>query len=193
MQVAGFAVREYARQYSNFRATCSLDEYLKKNRVPAIEGIDTRKLTRHIRDKGALRGGIFLRQEEAVDRLKAHPQMNGLDLASKVMSGVRYNFGTHSADKPLIGVFDFGVKTNILRMLDAVGFSVRVYPGNTELKEVLSENVKGVFLSNGPGDPDAVGYGKTLVRDIAKESVPCFGICLGHQLIARGLGAKTYK
>lgn len=193
IQVAGFIVKEYCKTYSNFRAVMSLGEYLKQARIPAIEGVDTRKLTRHIRDKGALRGGIFANREGAVERLKAHPVMNGLDLATGVSCKKAYDFGTHSADKPKIAVFDYGVKTNILRLLDSHGFSVKVYPAKTTLGEIQKDNIRGVFLSNGPGDPDAVKYAHDLVRDIVREKIPCFGICLGHQIIGLGLGGRTYK
>jgi len=193
IQVAGYAVKEYSKKYSNHRAAMSLSEYLKMGKISAIEDIDTRRLTRHIRDKGALRGGIFFTREGAVDKLLAHPKMEGLDLASKVFCKEPYNYGADAPGSPKIAVYDFGVKTNILRLLKADGFSITVYPGNTPLKTVLSAGAKGVFLSNGPGDPDAVLYGKQLVKDIIKEGVPCFGICLGHQLISLGLGGRTYK
>ena len=194
VQVSGFVVKEYSKTYSNFRATRSLDDYLKEYKVPGIEGVDTRKLTRHIRDKGAMRAGIFFDKAGALDRLRAHPPMAGLDLTRNVMCQKPYTFGQHSDSCPTIAVFDFGVKTNILRLLKAEGFNVIVYPGITPLSEVLKNStIKGVFLSNGPGDPDAVEYAKLLVKDIIKTEIPCFGICLGHQLIALGLGAKTYK
>lgn len=193
VHVAGFIVKEYSKTYSNYRATTSLGDYLKKNKIAAIEGIDTRKLTRHIRDKGALKGGIFFEKAGAVEKLKNHPSMEGLDLASTVSCKEPYIFGEFTGNRPLIGVFDFGVKFNILRLLNSSGFDVKVYPGNTPLENALNDGVKGVFLSNGPGDPNAVTYGKTLVEDITKKAIPAFGICLGHQMISLGLGAKTYK
>lgn len=192
VQAAGFIVKEYCRKYSNFRAVMSLSDYLTRAGIPAIEGVDTRALTRHIRDKGALRGGIFRERAGAVERLLAHPDMNGLDLASGVSCKEPYRYGDEKHG-PLIAVFDFGVKTNILRLLYAEGFSIIVYPGNTPLKDVLRNNPAGIFLSNGPGDPDAIPYAPVLVRDIVKEEIPCFGICLGHQITALGLGGKTYK
>ena len=192
VQVAGFVVKEYSKTYSNFRATMSLGEYLAKNKIVAIEGVDTRKLTRHIRDKGAMRAGIFRSAEGALDKIKAHPSMNGLDLASAVMCKAPYDFGKHEG-KIKVAVFDFGIKTNILRLLDSHGFAVRVYPGNTPLETAVKDGAACVFLSNGPGDPAAVTYGKKLVEDVAAKGIPCFGICLGHQMIALGLGAKTYK
>ncbi len=193
IQAAGFVVKEYSKSYSNFRATGSLAQYLIDAKVPAIEGIDTRKLTLHIRDKGALRGGIFLDRKNAVQRLLAHPLMEGLDLASGVSCKKPYDFGTIDKSKPLIGVYDFGVKTNILRLLSQSGFTVRVYPSTTPLDKVMGDGAKGIFLSNGPGDPDAVAYGRDLVHGIVKKRVPTFGICLGHQIIGLGLGGRTYK
>jgi carbamoyl-phosphate synthase small subunit len=192
VQVAGFIVKEYSKTYSNYRAVMNLSDYLKESKVAAIEGVDTRKLTRHIRDKGALRGGIFREKSGAIDKLLAHPRMDGLDLATKVACKKPYRF-EEDGKGSRIAVFDFGVKTNILRLLKKSGFSVCVYPGNMPLKDVLRDNIKGVFLSNGPGDPDAIPYAPQLVKDIEKEKIPCFGICLGHQLIALGLGGKTYK
>lgn len=193
VHVAGFVVREYSKHYSNFRATGSLADYLIAAKVPAIEGVDTRKLTLHIRDKGALRGGIFLERKGAVERLKAHPKMEGLDLASGVSCSSPYTFGEQDSSKPVVGVYDFGVKLNILRLLETAGFAVRVYPSKTPLELVLADGATCIFLSNGPGDPDAVTYGKELVRAIMDKKIPTFGICLGHQIIGLGLGGRTYK
>ena len=193
IQVAGFAVKEYSKTYSNFRAAESLGGYLEKAGIPGIEGIDTRKLTRHIRDKGAMRGGIFLQRQGAMDKIVAHPKMEGLDLATGVSCAEPYTFGRHESGRPRVGVYDYGVKTNILRLLAAIGFNVTVYPGNTPLPDILKEGTDGVFLSNGPGDPDAVTCGRQVVADIVKEGIPAFGICLGHQILALGLGASTYK
>ncbi len=193
IQVAGFVVKEYSKTYSNFRASMSLAEYLRQGGIAAMEGVDTRRLTRHIRDKGAMRAGIFLDRKGALERLTAHPKMDGLDLASRVFCDRPYEFGRAGLTRPPIAVYDFGVKTNILRLLDEEGFAITVYPGNTPLKKAIGDGANGVFLSNGPGDPDAVEYAKTLVRDIVKEEIPCFGICLGHQLMALGLGGRTYK
>ncbi len=193
IHVAGFVVKEYSRTYSNFRATGSLGDYLKDGKISAIEGIDTRMLTRHIRDKGAMRAGIFFDKKDAREKLMAHPSMEGLDLASKVSCKTKYSFGERKDSNPEVAVFDFGVKTNILRLLNESGFNITVYPGNTPLKEAIDGGAKGVFLSNGPGDPAAVVYAKTLVEDVMKEKVPCFGICLGHQIMGIGFGGKTYK
>ncbi len=193
IHASGLVVKEYCKNYSNFRATGSLADYLKEYEVPGIEGIDTRMLTRHIRDKGAMRAGIFSDKKDAVEKLKAHASMEGLDLASKVACGKKYTFGESNPENPNVAVFDFGVKTNILRLLKESGMNVTIYPGTTPLQSAIDDGAKGVFLSNGPGDPDAVEYGKVLVQDIMKERIPCFGICLGHQLAALGLGGQTYK
>ncbi len=193
VRVAGFVVREYSRNYSNFRATASLHEYLSDAGVSAIEGIDTRRLTLHIRDKGALRGGIFFDPSGAVDRLKSYPSMNGLDLATGVSCEKPYAFGAIRQGAVRVAVYDFGVKWNILRLLEATGFSVTVYPAKTPLSSVIADGAESVFLSNGPGDPDAIEYAPGLVRDIIKEEIPTFGICLGHQIVALGLGGRTYK
>jgi len=194
VQVAGFVVKEYSKAYSNHRAMRSLDEYLKDYKIPGIEGIDTRRLTRHIRDKGAMRAVICMDTSGAMGKILAHPAMAGLDLTFNVMCSKPYSFGKNRSGAPTIAVFDFGVKMNILRLLHEQGCNVVVYPGNMALSQVLkNKDIKGVFLSNGPGDPDAVEYAKTLVNNIMKTHIPCFGICLGHQLIALGMGAKTYK
>ncbi len=193
VQVSGFVVKEYSKSYSNHRATGSLGDYLIASKIPGIEGIDTRKITMHIRDKGAMRAGIFFDRKGAAAKLKEHPKMEGLDLATGVSCTDPYTFGEIKKETPLVAVFDFGVKTSILRLLHKEGFSVKVYPGNFSLKEALKEGAKGVFISNGPGDPDAVKYGIPLVKEIVSEGIPAFGICLGHQIIALGLGAKTYK
>jgi carbamoyl-phosphate synthase small subunit len=193
VQVAGFVVREYSKTWSNHRGTSSLADYLKESKVSAIEGIDTRKLTRHIRNQGALRGGIFFDPEGAVERLKAHPRMSGLDLASNVSTRQIYDFGEHREGRPLVAVIDYGVKRSILRQLDETGFNVRVYPATTPFETIKNDGAKGVFLSNGPGDPDAVSYAPKTVQDISESRLPAFGICLGHQILALGLGGSTYK
>ena len=192
VQVAGFVVKEYSKTYSNFRATMSLSDYLINAKIPAIEGIDTRKLTRHIRDKGAMRAGIFFNREGALEKLRSHPQMSGLDLASGVSCSEPWVFSTRE-NAPMVAVIDFGVKTNILRLLDRAGFSVKVYPAKTALKQVLDDGAAAVLLSNGPGDPEAVTYARELVKDIVKEKTPTLGICLGHQIMGLGLGGETYK
>ncbi len=193
IQVDGFVVKEYSKTYSNFRAVRSLGEYLKNAGIPAIEGVDTRKITRHIRDRGAMRAGIFHDKKGALKRLLAHPKMEGSDLASGVSCREPYDYGDKKDGRPKVAVFDFGVKKNILTLLVNTGFNVTVYPGSMPLRQVLKERHDAIFLSNGPGDPDAVPYGKDLVTSAVKEGIPTFGICLGHQFIALGLGARTFK
>ncbi len=190
IHAAGFLVKEYSKYHSNFRSQKSLGEYLIENKIPALEGIDTRKLTTHIRDKGALRGGIFFNKADAVERLQNHPKMNGCDLASFVSTKEKYVFKDEK-NRPQIAAVDFGIKTNILRLLEKCGFGVTVFPGSVDFNTI--QNFDGFFLSNGPGDPDAVKHGIDLVRKIVDSGKPCFGICLGHQILALALGGKTYK
>lgn len=192
VQAAGFVVKEYSKTYSNFRATMSLEEYLVQAKVPAIEGIDTRKLTKLIRDSGAMTGGIFFDRRGAVEKLKEHPKMAGLDLASVVSCRDPYVF-SETEGAPTVAVFDYGVKRSILRLLAEAGFTVKVYPSKTELKQALKDGADCAFLPNGPGDPEAVVYARDLVSDIIKEKLPAMGICLGHQIIGLALGGKTYK
>lgn len=193
IQVAGFVVKEYSKTYSNFRAVSSLGDYLKKHKVCAIEGVDTRRLTIHIREKGALRGGIFKSTEGAVEKLLEFPEMGGRDLATGISCSEPYTFGENDSSHINVGVVDYGVKRSILRLLKNEGFNVKVYPSNTPLSGIIADGAKGVVLSNGPGDPDSVAGARELVKDIIKEEIPAFGICLGHQIIGLGLGGKTYK
>jgi carbamoyl-phosphate synthase small subunit len=193
VQAAGFIVKEYSKTYSKYRATSSLGDYLIKNKVTGIEGIDTRKLTLHLRDRGALRGGLFHSPDKAVDKLLAFPSMNGLDLATGVSSREVYSFGEKKKSQPDVAVIDYGVKNNILRLLYSEGFNLTVYPSSAPLKTIIADGAKGIFLSNGPGDPDAVLGAKEFMKDIIREEIPCFGICLGHQIMGLGLGGKTYK
>jgi carbamoyl-phosphate synthase small subunit len=190
IQVAGFVVKEYSKYYSNFRAQSSLQKYLVESKIPAIEGIDTRKLTIHIRDKGALRGGIFINPDGAINSLLSHPKMEGCNLATEVSTKEVYEI-KNSSDSPKIAAIDFGIKSNILRLLKSRGFSVTVFPESTQFEDI--SDFDGYFLSNGPGDPDTVKNGIKLAEEIIKSEKPCFGICLGHQILSLALGGKTYK
>ncbi len=190
----GFAVRDYSAVYNNWQAETSLGDFLQTHKIPGIEGIDTRKLTRHIRDKGAMRGIISATDystDSLMKKVLASPQMNGLDLASTVSTKTKYEFS--KTGKYKVVAYDFGVKLNILRMLAAENCQVTVVPGNTPAEEVLALKPHGIFLSNGPGDPAAVTYAIENTKKLIASGKPIFGICLGHQIIGLALGAKTFK
>ena len=193
-------VREASNVYSNFESNRSLDETLKAAGVMGLAGIDTRKLVREIRQKGAMRGVIstICTDEEALKRQAAGiPEMTGLDLVSRVTTGSAYVCDTKDAKYHVVA-FDYGIKTNIVRQLQAEGCKVTVVSASTPANEVIAMNPDGVFLSNGPGDPFAVTYAVDTIRTLAEYNrttrrLPIFGICLGHQLLSLAFGAKTYK
>jgi carbamoyl-phosphate synthase small subunit len=191
-QVSGVVVRELSRHPSNWRATRTLGDWLGSAGVPVLENIDTRRLTRHLRERGAMRGVVA--EGEGPDdamraRLLASPSMVGLDLASRASTGVRQSEGAG----PHVVAYDFGMKRNIVRMLVNAGCRVTVVPGNTSAAEVRELTPDGLFLSNGPGDPAAVGYALPTIRELADAGLPTFGICLGHQLIGLAYGGSTAK
>ncbi len=195
IQVAGFVVREGCDVPSNYRSTMSLPDYLDEHRIVGIQGIDTRALTRKLRDDGAM-NGIICSTGREVDELlaevRALPSMTGQDLARVVTCDTAYEWNGEGEKRFKVAALDFGIKRNILRLLDEHGCDVTVYPAQTTAAELLASAPDGVFLSNGPGDPDAVAYGIETVRGLLGR-VPLFGICLGHQLLALALGAHTYK
>ncbi len=204
--VEGFIVRNYTEVPSNWRANKSLHDYLVENNVVGISGIDTRKLTKHLRDKGA-QVGIISTGDESVEALQAKAAgdkgLVGRDLASLVSTPETYEwdeslwnvesgYGKAADHKYHVVAYDFGIKRNILRNLASAGCRVTVVPAKTPAKDVLALNPDGVFLSNGPGDPEPLDYAIENIREILGHK-PVFGICLGHQLLGLALGGKTFK
>jgi len=194
-RVAGVVVRELSIKPSNWRATGPLAEWLAGARIPIVTDVDTRQLTRHIRSKGAMRGAVALgeRPSDAVRAaLAASPSMDGLDLATHATIATEYVEGAAGARHHIVA-YDYGMKRNILRLFVKHDCRVTVVPAATPAARVRELAPDGVFLSNGPGDPAAVRYAITTLRDLADGSVPIFGICLGHQLLGLALGGETVK
>jgi carbamoyl-phosphate synthase small subunit len=201
-RVAGFVVRSLSPIASSWRSEQSLDAYLASHDIVGITDVDTRKLTRHLRDKGAQNGAIGTEPpNELLRRARAAADMSGLDLVRHVTPKEPYSWtegrgawatGAPSKQTRHVVAVDFGMKRNILRCLVDTGFRVTVLPATSTAADVLALSPDGVFLSNGPGDPAAVGYGIELVRGVLGKK-PLFGICLGHQLLGLALGGRTYK
>ncbi len=218
--VAGFVIRELSPVVSNWRADSSLAEYLERNGIPGIQGIDTRALTKKLRVRGALNGFIStdgVSDAEAIRRAKefvflgvdyvkevTHKQAFRWDEKDEQSASFKLAVGNQMAnarnlrspmppaDIPIVA-YDFGMKYNILRRLRQHGFRVQVVPATTPAAEALKHKPAGVFLSNGPGDPSALGYAVSAVSDLVKSGVPIFGICLGHQILGQAFGGKTFK
>jgi carbamoyl-phosphate synthase small subunit len=194
--VEGFVVKEASRIASNFRSTLSLQDYLKQNGIVGIEGIDTRSLVRHIRDKGAMRAGLStvdLDASSLLAKVLATPPMQDRELASSVTVGDRYEYPAAGDERFHIVAYDFGVKTNSLREFAKYGCRVTVVPAATTADEVLALEPDGIFLSNGPGDPASMTAVVDEVKKLTASEKPMFGICLGHQLIGEAFGGSTFK
>lgn len=194
--VEGFIVKELSPVTSNWRATESLDSYLRRNKVVGLQGVDTRALVRHIRDKGAMRAAIStteLDEKKLLSRVLDTPTMENRELASSVSVGERYEYPAEGKEEFLVIAFDFGVKTNSLREFSKFGCRTIVVPSNTSAEEVLELNPDGIFLSNGPGDPATMSLVIEQVKKLIDSKKPIFGICLGHQLLGQAFGGTTYK
>jgi carbamoyl-phosphate synthase small subunit len=208
VHAAGLIIRHYPRRHSSWRATQSLGEWLAERGRVAIAGIDTRALTALLREKGTQNGclmaGDDIDADEAVRRARECEPMSGRDLACTVTTETRHEWtegtfdlstGAFRTDSPghHVVCYDYGVKTNILRLLVDAGCRVTVVPAKTPLAEVLDLKPDGVMLSNGPGDPEPCGYAIDAIRELLEKNVPTFGICLGHQLLGLAAGARTVK
>ena len=205
---AGLIVRDVPRRPSNWRSQVALPEWLAARGVVAIAGLDTRKLTRLLRDRGAQNGclvaGEGIDAEHAIEAARKFPGLKGMDLAKEVCTRERYSWTEGELDLDAnafrrvdprfhVVAYDFGVKRNILRMLAERGCRITVVPAQTPAAQVLAEKPDGVFLSNGPGDPEPCDYAIAAIREFLAAKIPVFGICLGHQLLGLAAGAKTLK
>lgn len=198
IQVAGYVVRDPARRASNWRASGSLEDALERDGVVGVSGVDTRALTRHIRERGAMRAGIFT--GDAVDDVDAmvaevagSPAMAGADLAGAVTTAEPYFVAAEGRRRFTVAALDLGIKSNTPRMLAARGIETHVLPVSATLDEVLGRQPDGVFFSNGPGDPSTQEHAIELVRALLGKRIPLFGICFGNQILGRALGMGTYK
>lgn len=208
IHAAALIIRDLPLTASNWRSTQSLDGYLRDNNIVGIADIDTRRLTRILRDKGSQSGAVVAGEnataERALELAKAFPGLKGMDLAKEVSSkeishwaetewDLVSGYGQQNSPRFKIVAYDYGIKLNILRMLASRSCDVTVVPAQTPAAEVLAMNPDGVFLSNGPGDPEPCDYAIKAIQDILETDLPVFGICLGHQLLALASGAKTMK
>ena len=194
--VEGFVVREASRMASNWRSEETLDDYLKRWNIVAIEGIDTRALVRHIRDKGAMRAclsTVDANEESVIEKARRSLSMENRELASVVTCEEPYVVEAEGEERFHVVCYDFGVKRNSLRELAHYGCRVTVVPADTPAEEVLRRKPDGIFLSNGPGDPASMTNVVEEVKRVAQSGVPTFGICFGHQLLGRAFGGTTYK
>jgi len=219
--VAGFVIRELSPVVSNWRADCTLADYLEKNAIPGVQDVDTRALTKKLRVRGAMKGFISTEKvsdAEAVERARNWQGLVGVDYVKEVTHREPFLWDAKDqqsadfqliqgpgqanarpvraplpvADIPIVA-FDFGMKYNILRRLRQQGFKVQVVPATATAEDALKYKPAGIFLSNGPGDPAALGYAVKTVSDLVKKDIPIFGICLGHQILGQAFGGKTFK
>lgn len=196
VQVAGFIVREISETYSNWRAEGSLDDYLRSQNIVGLAGVDTRALTRHLRSAGAMRACIAPADtpvDETMARILAHPRMEGLDLTGAVSTPEEYDTPAVGEELFHVLAYDFGVKRHSQKLLAERGCRVTTVPSNTPAEAILERNPNGLFVSNGPGDPETVGHALETIRLLGDHNIPVFGICLGHQLIGRAFGGRTFK
>lgn len=197
--VSGYVVRDPARIPSNWRSKRTLDNELKNQNIVSISGIDTRALTRHLRDKGAMRAGIFSQdiegknQEYFLNKVLNSPQMKGADLCGAVTTANPFVVKAKGDKKFRVVALDLGIKQGILERLTNRGIELRVLPVTSTFEEITNEDVDGVFLSNGPGDPATANHAIDLTKRILKEDIPLFGICFGNQILGRAVGFDTYK
>ena len=195
IQCSGFIVKQASDFPSNHRSKLSIDEYLTQNKLVGIQDVDTRMITRIIRDEGSM-NAIISSENTSNNKMQKHlkllPNMKGLDLAQHVSCSSPYIFHSSTNYKYKIAAIDFGIKTNILRILRSYGCEIKVFPAKTKKDAILDYNPDGIFLSNGPGDPSVSTYAIKTVKSLLGLK-PIFGICLGHQILALALGAKTFK
>tara|TARA_B100002051_G_C16716823_1_gene629966 strand:- start:40 stop:1134 length:1095 start_codon:yes stop_codon:yes gene_type:complete len=195
IQCAGFIVKQASDFPSNYRSLQSISDYLEQNKIVGIQGVDTRMITRMIRDEGAM-NAVISSDDLSIDKMKNYlrslPSMNGLNLAQKVSCSNAYIFNPNTNKKYKVAAIDFGIKTNILRILNNHDCEIKVFPDKVSKDEILNYNPDGIFLSNGPGDPAACTKAIETVKSLLGIR-PIFGICLGHQILALALGAKTFK
>jgi carbamoyl-phosphate synthase small subunit len=195
-QVSGFVIREATPVHSSWRAQGSLSDYLETHGVVGITEVDTRALTRHIRSEGAMRAAIAgpdADPDDVMERIRAHPRMEGLDLACGVSTERPYVVEAAGPERFHVVAFDFGVKAHSPLLLSQRGCRVTVLPADTSAADIAATSPDGMFVSNGPGDPAAVVNAEAAILQLSEAGVPIFGICLGHQLISRAFGARTFK